>query len=111
MKSTSRRSNRKRFFGNNLQRSARSRSAKRRQTLALEHVEARLVLSTTTTCVDVDSTAITGYKGTQDTLLFSIRPDTNFGTDTFVSVDQQDVNGARQGLLKFGEIFTSTGES
>jgi len=42
--------------------------------------------------------------------LFSIRPDVNFGTDTFVSVDQQDQNGARQGLLKFGDIFTSTNE-
>src|SRR5262245_21750445 len=51
-----------------------------------------------------------GYKGSQDTVLFSINPDVNFGTDPFVSVDQQDVNGARQGLLKFGEIFTTTGE-
>ena len=29
----------------------------------------------------------------------------NFGADTGMSVDQQDVGGVRQGLLKFGNIF------
>src|SRR5262249_8387912 len=46
-----------------------------------------------------------GYSGTNDTVLFSISPTVNFGTDTGISVDQQDLNGERQGLLKFDNIF------
>src|SRR5262249_20972658 len=81
----------------------------RRQKLSLENLEPRHMLAQLA-FVDLGSTQ-PGYKGTQDTVLFSISPDVNFGTDPFVSVDQQDVNGARQGLLKFGDIFTTTAES
>jgi hypothetical protein len=98
--------------GRSKRNSRRTRGLKRpagRQPFAFENLEPRHVL-TTLSFVDTGGALDPGYKGTQDTLLFSIRPDTNFGTDTFVSVDQQDVNGARQGLLKFGDIFTATGE-
>src|SRR5215510_4999079 len=81
----------------------------RRSNLSVESLEPRHVLSTLS-FVDVGSTEV-GYKGTEDTVLFSIRPDVNFGTDPFVSVDQQDANGERQGLLKFGDIFTTTNEA
>src|SRR5262245_51876681 len=87
---------------------SRKTRSKRRSQLSFENLESRNVLATLT-FVDVGS-AEAGYHGTHDTLLFSIRPDTNFGTDTAVSVDQQDVNGARQGLLRFDNIFTNTGE-
>src|SRR5215831_3813752 len=51
-----------------------------------------------------------GYTDTHDTDLFSGTPNVNLGTDAGISVDQQDLNAARQGLVKFDNIFTSTGE-
>ena len=58
---------------------------------------------------------VAGYSGTQDCVIFSRLPDTNFGGDTGISVDQQDaddagVAGVRQGLLKFDDLFTSSNE-
>ncbi|MDX1963425.1 MAG: Calx-beta domain-containing protein [Pirellulales bacterium] len=46
-----------------------------------------------------------GYTGTQDTVLFSKEPSVNFGTETGISVDQQDAGGVRQGLLRYDGIF------
>src|SRR5262245_21858587 len=97
------------LFTNNAKRIGRRNKIGRRFNLSVESLEPRHVLSTLS-FVDVGSTEV-GYKGTEDTVLFSIRPDVNFGTDPFVSVDQQDANGERQGLLKFGDIFTTSGES
>ena len=53
---------------------------------------------------------VAGYTGTQDAIIYSISANNNFGTETGMSIDQQDVAGVRQGLLRFGDIFTSTGE-
>ena len=46
-----------------------------------------------------------GYEGQQDTVIFSLEPDSNFGTEGHISADQQDFNNVRQGLLKFDNIF------
>ena len=46
-----------------------------------------------------------GYEGQQDTVIFSLDRDTNFGTEGHISADQQDFNNVRQGLLKFDDIF------
>jgi hypothetical protein len=46
-----------------------------------------------------------GYSGTQDTGIFSIAPNVNFGTEVSISPDQQDANGVRQGLVRFDNIF------
>lgn len=59
---------------------------------------------------------VAGYEGTQDTVIFSRLPNSNFGGDTGISPDQQDaddggVRGVRQGLLRFDDIFTSGAES
>src|SRR5262245_27019992 len=45
------------------------------------------------------------YAGTQDVELQSANPTTNFGTNSSISVDRQDGAGARQGLLRFDDIF------
>src|SRR5262245_56930656 len=70
--------------------------------LLLENLEQRNLLTSVTF-----QQGFGGYAGTNDTVLFSISPTVNFGTDTAVSVDQQDVNGERQGLLKFDSIIGS----
>ena len=46
-----------------------------------------------------------GYEGEQDTVIFSLDRDSNFGTEGHISADQQDFNSVRQGLLKFDDIF------
>ena len=46
-----------------------------------------------------------GYEGQQDTVIFSLEADSNFGTEGHISADQQDFNSVRQGLLKFDDIF------
>ncbi|WP_168205366.1 Calx-beta domain-containing protein [Bythopirellula goksoeyrii] len=48
-----------------------------------------------------------GYSNTEDTVLYSISPDSNFGSETSISPDQQDANGVRQGLLRFNDIIGS----
>ncbi len=45
------------------------------------------------------------YTGNVDTILYSVQPNVNFGTETGMSVDQQDVGGVRQGLVRFDNIF------
>lgn len=45
------------------------------------------------------------YAGTQDVELQSANSTTNFGTNSSISVDRQDGAGARQGLLRFDDIF------
>lgn len=102
---------------------ARRQAACRRaqQALAAESLEPRRVLATVS-FVDggVGDGTLTnpaaGYAGTQDTVIFSRLPDSNFGGDTGISPDQQDaddggVRGVRQGLMRFDNIFTSSGES
>ncbi|MDZ4657050.1 MAG: Calx-beta domain-containing protein [Bythopirellula sp.] len=46
-----------------------------------------------------------GYAGTQDTVLYNLSANVNFGTETSISPDQQDANGVRQGLMRFDNIF------
>ena len=58
---------------------------------------------------------VAGYSGTQDCVIFSRLPESNFGGDTGISVDQQDaddagVAGVSQSLLKFDDLFTSSNE-
>jgi hypothetical protein len=48
---------------------------------------------------------VAAYNGTQDTGIFSIAPNVNFGTEVSISPDQQDANGVRQGLMRFDNIF------
>jgi hypothetical protein len=73
-----------------------------RTNMSLESLEPRNLL----TSISFQQ-GVNGYVGTNDTVLFSIQPTVNFGTDTAISVDQQDLNGARQGLLKFDDIMGS----
>ncbi len=82
----------------------KSLSAQRR-TWSLENLEERIALT-----VQTFQEGAGLYTGTQDTVLYSQLPGVNFGTETSISVDQQDVGGVRQGLLKFDSIFTSTNE-
>jgi hypothetical protein len=70
--------------------------------LSLESLEPRQLLAVSTFVQGVG-----GYAGAQDTVLYSISPNVNFGTETGISVDQQDVGGVRQGLLKFDNIIGS----
>ena len=72
----------------------------RRPLRTFEALEARNLLA-----VSTFQTGVSGYTGTEDTVLYSISPNVNFGADTGISVDQQDVAGVRQGLLKFGNII------
>jgi hypothetical protein len=72
---------------------------------ALESLEPRQLLTVATF-----QQGVGGYTDTHDTDLFSGTPNVNLGTDAGISVDQQDLNAARQGLVKFANIFTSTGE-
>ena len=57
-----------------------------------------------------------GYTGTQDTVIYSRLPNSNFVGDTGIAPDQQDaddggVRGVRQGLMRFDNIFTATNET
>jgi hypothetical protein len=76
-----------------------------RRTWTLENLEERIALTVQTF---QDGAGL--YTGTEDTVLYSQLPGVNFGTETSISVDQQDVGGVRQGLMKFDGIFTSTNE-
>ena len=84
----------------------KSRAAYRGVQLGFENLESRNLLAVATF-----TQGLNGYAGGEDTILYSRSPDVNFGTESFLSIDQQDINGVRQGLVKFGNIFTSTGES
>ncbi|MFM1904148.1 MAG: hypothetical protein RLZZ440_2048, partial [Planctomycetota bacterium] len=99
------------------------RQAARQQSLAslsIENLEGRAVLSAISFVEGGvgDGTLtnpVAGYEGTQDTVIFSRLPNSNYGGDTGISPDQQDaddggVRGVRQGLMRFDDIFTSTGE-
>ena len=66
----------------------------------VESLEARQLLTT----VSFQNGA-SGYGGQEDTVLYSREPDVNFGTEGSISPDQQDSNGARQGLLRFNDII------
>ncbi|MCA9258676.1 MAG: DNRLRE domain-containing protein, partial [Planctomycetales bacterium] len=66
----------------------------------VENLEDRRLMAVTTF-----QNGVNNYNGTQDTVLYSISPDVNFGTETAISPDQQDANGVRQGLMRFDEIF------
>jgi hypothetical protein len=46
-----------------------------------------------------------GAPGQQDTVIFSLESNSNFGTEGNISADQQDFNAVRQGLIKFDGIF------
>ncbi len=99
-------------------RKAASKRSDRR--LSLEALEVRQVL-TTLSFVDGGIgdgsllNPVAGYAGTQDTVIYSRLPDSNFGGETGISPDQQDaddggVRGVRQGIMRFDDIFTTTGE-
>jgi hypothetical protein len=75
-----------------------ARKARPRRTF--ESLESRQMMAVTTF-----QHGMAGYEGTQDTVIFSLDRDTNFGTEGHVSADQQDFNNVRQGLLKFDGIF------
>ncbi len=80
----------------------------KRTCIGLENLEDRAVPAT---LVFQDGNNPTDYRGTEDTVLYSPSPDTEFYTDSGISVDQQDANGVRQGLLQFRNIYTSSGEA
>ena len=86
--------------GSNRKRVASGRAAQRRSRLSFESLESRNLLAVTTFQFGVG-----GYEGQQDTVIFSLDRDTNFGTEGHISADQQDFNNVRQGLLKFDDIF------
>ena len=83
-------------------RNSLSKSAARRlKKLTMECLEERIAFT-------VNSFQDNGtYTGTEDTVLYSQLPTVTLGTETTISVDQQDVGGVRQGLLKFGGVFGS----
>lgn len=84
---------------------ARRRSAAR-TSFGFESLESRQLLAVTTF-----QDGIADYAGTEDTVLYSISPNSNFGSETSISPDQQDANGVRQGLLRFNDIIgTDTGQ-
>ncbi|MGE3240189.1 MAG: DNRLRE domain-containing protein, partial [Pirellulales bacterium] len=96
-------------FGKNVSRKLTKRSRKsthRRPSFSLEALEMRNMMAVTTF-----QDGVSGYTGTEDAVIYSISPNNNFGTETGISVDQQDVAGVRQGLLQFADIFTSTNEA
>ena len=45
------------------------------------------------------------YEGTQDVEIQSANSTINFGVNSSISVDRQDGAGARQGLIRFDNIF------
>lgn len=79
---------------------ATERTPSRRRRLGVEDLESRRLLAVATF-----QQGVNGYGGTQDTVLFSIQPDVNLGTEGVVGPDQQDQNGVRQGLLRFDGII------
>lgn len=76
------------------------RKAQRQSRLSLEQLEARNLMAVTTF-----QHGVSGYAGTQDTVIFSQDRNTNFGTEGHISADQQDFNNVRQGLLRFDNII------
>ena len=72
----------------------------RRSNLGFENLEGRDLLA-----VAIFQEGLGTYTGTEDTVLFSQKPDSNFAAESAISVDQQDANGVRQGLLKFDNII------
>ncbi|MEQ8837709.1 MAG: Calx-beta domain-containing protein, partial [Lacipirellulaceae bacterium] len=68
--------------------------------LTFENLEPRQLLAVATF-----QEGLNNYIGAQDTVLFSQARDSNFGGETAISVDQQDANGVRQGLLQFSDLF------
>ncbi|QDT69423.1 Calx-beta domain protein [Planctomycetes bacterium MalM25] len=68
--------------------------------LSIEGLENRNLLA-----VAVFQQGLSNYTGQEDTVLYSRDPDVNFGTEGSISPDQQDSNGARQGLLQFNDII------
>jgi hypothetical protein len=87
-------------FGNRQSKQRSRRAAQRRPLLSLETLESRNMMAVTAFQFGAG-----GYEGQQDTVIFSLEPDSNFGTEGHISSDQQDFNSVRQGLLKFGDIF------
>jgi hypothetical protein len=78
------------------------RKQQRRPNLAVEQLEDRRLMAVTTF-----QQGLNNYVGQEDTVLYSREPDVNAGTEGSISPDQQDANGVRQGLLKFGDIIGS----
>jgi len=81
-------------------RSAKPFARRGRGAFSFEALEDRRMLAVMTF-----ENGVSGYEGTQDTGIFSIAPNVNFGTEVSISPDQQDANGVRQGLLRFDGIF------
>ena len=77
-----------------------AKHAKRHKHLSLEPLESRNLMAVATF-----QQGLGGYVGAEDVILFSREPDVNFGTEASMSVDQQDANGVRQGLVKFDGII------
>ncbi len=73
-----------------------------RSRLRFENLEDRRLMAVTSF-----QDGVGGYANTEDTVLYSISPDSNFGSETSISPDQQDANGVRQGLLRFNEVIGS----
>ena len=93
------------FFGKRRNRKtfqARKTSMGSRTGLTFENLEDRRLMAITTFQDGVGS-----YAGTEDTILYSISSDSNFGSETSMSPDQQDANGVRQGLMRFNQIIGS----
>lgn len=91
---------RKRFTRGSNSRGSKRSSAHRRSRLSFEPLETRNLLATL-----AFQQGVGGYEGQQDTVIFSLDANTNFGTEGHVSADQQDFNNVRQGLLRFDNIF------
>ncbi len=70
----------------------------------LEPLEARQLLA-----VSTFQQGVSAYSGQQDTVLYSVDADQNFGTEGSISPDQQDANGVRQGLVRFDNIIGDVG--
>ena len=94
-------------FGKMLTRSTKSKPRTSKvPALSFESLESRQLLAVTSF---QDGSG--GYAGTEDTILYSISPDSNFSSETSMSPDQQDANGVRLGLLRFNDIIgTGTGQ-
>ncbi len=78
--------------------------SRRGSRLSLENLEDRKLLT-----VSTFQQGLGAYAGAQDTVLYSVDPDQNFGTEGSISPDQQDANGVRQGLVRFSNIIGDTG--